>query len=699
MIGGRQPLRGGKPGDRRVRVERKHNPYFRYTGKGVLTARPAASAPTTQLGLALDRARRAILGRPLANEEEIGERLSKTKALAIFSSDAISSSAYATEEILRALLLGGGIALLTLSVPIAIGVAALLAVVAISYRQVCVAYPSGGGSYSVSKANFGRLASLVAASALLIDYVLTVAVSISSASEQIVAALPGLHDLQVEIAVAAIVLVTLGNLRGLRESGSIFAIPTYLFVGAALLMIGIGSWQIVVGGQGVTAQTVGAAEDLTGLAMLVLLLKAFASGAVALTGVEAIATGVPAFKPPESKNAATTLAVMAVLLAVLFVGITFLASGFGVVPNDQTTVIAQVAGHVFGDGSIGYFLFLSFATLILILAANTSFNAFPRLTAILAVDGFIPRQFGLRGDRLAFTTGILVLGGMAILLVVGFHGETHLLIPLYAVGVFIDFTISQSGMVRHWLRTRPPGYRKRLAINASGAVVTGVVAVVVTSVKIPGSLVVLLLIPCLVGSMLLISRQYQSMSRQLAVKPGVIFRQPQRNERVVIPVPNLSRPVVQAVQVGRTLSDDVQVVHVTDDREEGERLRVQFEHQFPGVPFVIVESPYRSLVRPFVTYLDVTTRDADAMTMVIIPEYVARHWWERVLYNQTAKRLRAALLDRHDTVVAAVPYRREPIPHHQKPAAYRPDPGSREVRPGTPTADEPVAGPRDGPGA
>ncbi len=658
MIGGREPLRGNKPGDRRVRVERPQSPYFRYTGKGVLTAKPAANAPTTPVGQALERTRRAVIGRPLSNEEEIGERLSKTKALAIFSSDAISSSAYATEEILRALLVGG-LAALAYSVPVAIGIAVLLGVVAISYRQVCMAYPTGGGSYSVSKANFGRLASLVAASALLIDYVLTVAVSISSASEQIVVAVPGLRDLQVEIAVVAIVLVTLGNLRGLRESGSIFAIPTYLFVFSAMLMIGIGGWQILVEGQGVPPATQAATEDLAGVAMLLLLLRAFASGAVALTGVEAIATGVPAFKPPESRNAAATLAVMAGLLAILFVGITFLASGFAVVPNEHSTVISQVAGHVFGTSSVGYFLFLSFATLILVLAANTSFNAFPRLAAILAVDGFIPRQFSLRGDRLAFTTGILVLGLVAITLVVAFHGETHLLIPLYAVGVFIDFTISQSGMVRHWLRTRPPGYRYRLAINASGAVVTGVVAVVVTSVKAPGSLVVVVLIPILVGIMLLVHRQYEGMTRQLAVKPDVVFRQPQRNERVVIPIPNLSRPVVQAIQVGRSLSDDVQVVHITSEREEGELLRQQFEHQFPGVPFVIVESPYRALVRPFVTYLDVTTRDADAMTMVIIPEFVARHWWERLLYNQTAKRLRVALLDRHDTVVAAVPYRRE----------------------------------------
>jgi amino acid transporter len=663
MIGGRQPLRGNKPGDRRVRVDRPEARYFRYTDKNVLTAKAAASAPTTATGRAWERVRRVLIGRPLASEEEAGERLSKAKALAIFSSDAISSSAYATEEILRALLFGTvgvSLAALAWSVPVAVAVAILLAVVAISYRQVCMAYPTGGGSYSVSKANFGRMASLVAASALLIDYVLTVAVSISSASEQVVAALPGLHDIQVEIAVAAIVLVTLGNLRGLRESGNVFAAPTYLFVGMALLMIVMGTFQIVVQGQGGPApSTIRASEELTTVALLVLLLRAFASGAVALTGVEAIATGVPAFRPPESRNAATTLGVMAVLLAVLFVGITFLASGFGVVPDDQRTVIAQVAGHVFGTDSIGYLLFLTFATLILVLAANTSFAAFPRLTAILARDGYFPRHFGLRGDRLAFTTGILVLGGVATILVVAFEGDTHSLIPLYAVGVFIDFTISQSGMVRHWLRTRPPGYRRRLAINTFGAIITGTVAVIVTLMKLPGSLVVVVLIPLLVALMLGIARQYEGMTRQLEVRSDLVFGQPRKRERVVIPVPSLSRAVVQAIQVGRALSDDVQVVHVTEDLDEGEALRRTFERQFPGVPFVIVESPYRALVQPFVTWLDVAHREPDTMTIVVIPEYVARHWWERVLYNQTARRLRSALLGRPATVVTAVPYRRE----------------------------------------
>jgi amino acid transporter len=685
MIGGRQPLRGHKPGDRRVRVERPQARYFRYTGKNVLTAKAAASAPTTSMGRALDQVKRTLIGVPLANDDEAGERLSKTKALAIFRSDANSSSAYATEEILLTLAVGGGLAALAFSVPVAIAIALLLGIVAISYRQVCLAYPTGGGSYSVSRANFGEIPSLIAASALMIDYVLTVAVSISSASDQVVAALPDLAPIQVEIAVLAVVLMIVGNLRGVRESGNIFAAPTYLFVGMALLMIGVGVWQVVVEGRATpVAVETGALEGMTSVAILLLLLRAFASGAVALTGVEAIATGVPAFKPPEARNAARTLGVMAALLATLFIGLTFLASELGIQSEAGTTVIAQIAGQVFGNPSLGFYLFLTFATLILVLAANTSFNAFPRLAAILASDGYIPRQFALRGDRLAFTVGIVVLGGIATVLVVITGANIDALIPLYAVGVFIDFTISQSGMVRHWLRTRPAGFRQRLTVNAVGAVVTGVIAIVVVSVKAPGSLLVIVLIPVLVMGMRFVSRQYEGMGRQLEVRPDIVFGQPRKKERVVIPVPNLSRAVVQAIQVGRALSDDVQVVHVTEDLEQGEALRQVFERQFPGVPFVIVESPYRALVQPFVTYLDIAYRGTDTMTIVVIPEYVARHWWERVLYNQTARRLRSALLGRPGTVVTAVPYRRED-PH--LPGGTRTHDGTAPPEPPTPPDD------------
>ena len=675
MIGGRRPLQGRKPGDRRVRVERPHAPYFRYTGEGTLTAKEAASVPTTPGAKLIAKVRAVLLGRPLHQAEELGERLSKPKALAIFSSDAISSSAYATEEIILAFILGGAaLTALAWSLPVAIGIAALLAVVAFSYRQVCIAYPTGGGSYSVSKANFGRLASLVAASALLIDYNLTAAVSTSSAVEQIVSAFPALGDVRVIIGVGALGLITLANLRGVREAGNIFAVPTYLFMFSAFAMIAIGTYRIVVlGEQHVPPpEVVEATANTAGAVSLFLLLRAFASGAVALTGTEAIATGVPAFKPPEARNAATTLVVMAAVLTVLFVGITFLATNFAIYPTvpelfgevPHKTVIAQVAETVFGT-SVLFYLFQAFTALLLFLAANTSFAAFPRLAAVLGEDGFFPRQFSLRGDRLAFSMGILLLGLIAASLVVIAGGRTHALIPLYAVGVFIDFTISQAGMIRHWLRTRDPGWRYRLVINAVGCAATAVVAIVVTGVKfLDGAWFVVVLIPILVSMMLFIRREYDGQEKELHVRDDLVIEGPHREQRVVIPVNGINRAVVQAVNFGRTLSRDVRAVFVTEDAEHGEALRARWERQVPGVPLVIVESPYRAVISPVLAYLDVLDQawppDKEApITIVVLPEYVARHWWERLLYNQTSKRLKAAILGREHTVIADVPYRRE----------------------------------------
>ncbi|HKG18989.1 MAG TPA: APC family permease, partial [Candidatus Limnocylindrales bacterium] len=582
---------------------------------------------------------------------------------------AISSSAYATEEILRVLVLAGTGALL-LSLPIAAAIALLLAVVASSYRQIGYAYPSGGGAYAVAKANIGTIASLVAAGALLVDYIMTVAVSTASAVEQIVSAVPELFDGSVIIGVAAIVLITIGNLRGLRESGNIFAIPTYLFVGSALLMIALGAVRIVLNGEGHPPPAMPAGSDPLQPIGLILIMRAFASGSVALTGTEAIANGVPAFKPPESRNAGTTLLAMAALLAVLFVGITFVADSFGIVPVDEPvkqTVISQVAATVYGNGSIPFYLFQAFTALILFLAANTSYNAFPRLAAILAVDGFMPRQFGFKGDRLAFTLGIVILSAAAIGLLVAFGGDTHALIPLYSVGVFVSFTISQGGMVRHWLRERVSGWRWRLAINGLGCVLTGIVAVVVTVAKAPESLLVAIVIPVLVAIMIFIHRQYRSASAQLAVREHGVLPGPHREERVIVPIPGLNRAVVQAINVARSIADDVRAVLVSDDPEMAARLRERWDRQLPDVPLVIVESPYRALIGPLHAYLDVLDQawppdKPEPITFVVIPEYVASHWWERILYNQSAKRLRAALLGRQHTVVVNVPYRREAEP-------------------------------------
>jgi amino acid transporter len=672
-------LHGRKPGDRRVRVERPHSEFFRYSGPGQFVAREAASRPRTALGRLFERVRHVLLGRPLSIHEELDQRLSKKKALAIFSSDAISSSAYATEEILRVLVLAGAGALL-LSLPIAIGIALLLGVVSISYRQEIHAYPSGGGDYAVARANLPGIFALIVAGALLVDYVMTVAVSTSSAVEQVISALPGLEDIRIEIAIVAILLIMLGNLRGLRESGNIFAVPTYIFVFSTLAIIVIGLFRIVVLGESAPPpEPLPGAADPLQIAGFVLIIKAFASGSVALTGTEAIANGVPAFKPSEPRNAATTLTVMAILLAVLFIGLTFVADSFGIVPRDNPTrtVISQVAATIYGDNTILFYLYQAFTALILFLAANTSFNAFPRLAAILSRDGYMPRTFSFRGDRLAFTSGIIILSVAAIALIVAFGGVTTALIPLYAVGVFMAFTIGQVGLVKHWLSERSHGWRKKLGINAFGATLTGVVFLVVLAAKAPTSLLVAVIIPILIGIMVFIHRQYQASTDQLAMREDAVIPPPRREERVIVPVPGINRAVVQAVNVARSIAPDIRAVLISDEPEEAARIRERWEHQLPHVPLVIVESPYRALVGPMLAYLDVLDKawpedKEDPITFVVVPEYVARHWWERILYNQSANRLRSALLGRPHTVVVNVPYRREEEDKSEKPEETRP---------------------------
>jgi amino acid transporter len=667
VIGGRRPLRGRRPGDVRVEVERPHAGFFRYTGPGQLTAREAASQPETPLGRTFARVRAVLFGRPLSIHDEITERLSKTKALAIFSSDPISSSAYATEEILRVLVLAGTGALL-LSLPIAAAISLLLAAVAFSYRQICRVYPQGGGDYAVARANLGMLPSLAVAGALLVDYVMTVAVSTSSAIEQVASAVPALFDVRVGIGVAVIVLIMIANLRGIRESGNIFAIPTYLFVAATMVMIGLGLYRVVVLGEVHSAPPVPAGTALEPVGLL-LILRAFASGSVALTGTEAIANGVPAFKPPEARNAATTLAAVAALLAILFLGITFVADSFGIVPilEPKRTVISQVAATVFGQASIPFYFFQAVTALILFLAANTSYNAFPRLAAILARDGFMPRSFSFRGDRLAFTSGIVLLSIVAVGMLVAFQGDTHALIPLYSIGVFVSFTVGQAGMIRYWRRERPIGWRRGLLINGFGAVLTGIVAVVVLVAKAPESLLVAVIIPILVVVMLFVHRQYRASADHLAIRSDLVVPPPRREERAIVPVPGINRAVVQAVNVARSIAPDVRAVLISDEPAEAKDVRRQWERHLPGVPLVIVESPYRALVGPLLAYLDALDRSwpddkLEPITFVVIPEYVARSWWERILYNQSAKRLRAALVGRPHTVVVSVPYRREEEP-------------------------------------
>jgi amino acid transporter len=520
----------------------------------------------------------------------------------------------------------------------------------------------------VAKENLGQIFGLIAAGALMIDYVMTVAVSTASAVAQAYSVWPGLYNIRIEIGIASIALITIGNLRGLRESGNIFALPTYLFVGLALLTIGIGLARAMTGQLPIVPVPPQVPPPGTEVLSIFLLLRAFAGGSVALTGVEAIANGVPAFKPPESKNAANTMTLMAILLGVLFVGFMFLADRMGFRPaviGGGPTAIAQLGTAVFGDGS-PLFVALQVATaLILFLAVNTSFNAFPRLAAILAGDGYMPRQFGFRGDRLAYSYGIVILAGVAGLLLIAFQGDTHLLIPLYSVGVFVCFTLSQVGMVRHWIVDHGSGWRWRAVVNAFGGLLTLVVLIVVVSVKFAGGAwLVVVLVPLLVGLMLFIHRQYATSARALALRPDQVVAPPHREERVVVPISGLSRAVVQAVNVGRSISSDVRAVLVVDDHAYAEQVRDEWARQVPGVSLVIVESPYRALTGPFLAYLDVLDQawspDKDApITFVVIPEYVPRHWWERILYNQTTSQLRRALLGRPNTVITNVPYRGE----------------------------------------
>jgi amino acid transporter len=653
-------LVGRHAADRRIRATPRRSRYFRHAGPGVVVARPEAVEPTRVFERLGWRVRRALFGRLLASEEESEERLSKVKALATFSSDNLSSVAYATELIMFSLL-SAGAATFWLVMPISGLIVTIFLIIVISYRQTIRAYPGGGGSYIVAKDNLGTGAGLIAAAALLTDYVLTVSVSVAAGIAAVLSAFPGAFDaLRVPLSVAAILLVMTVNLRGIRESGTIFAIPTYLFLVTTLGVIGIGVARVLLGDPPHVGTVVPAVVPVESLGAL-LLMRAFADGCSAITGVEAVSNGVPAFKPPEWRNARTTLTVMGILVATMFLGLSYLAGVTGAMPAaNGETVISQIGRSVYGTGPL-YYLFQLATTGVLILAANTSFADFPRLSSILARDGFMPSRFAFRGERLAFSAGIVVLALVAVVVLVAFGGRVELLIPLYAIGVFTSITLSQAGMVRHWLRTRDAGWRRSAVINGFGAVATGIVTVIFAVAKFAlGAWLIVLIIPVLVLAMLFVYRQYARRRVEAHVRPDVVIGPPRRHQRVIVPVPDISRDVVNALKFARTMSDEVLAVHVTDDVDEGERLRERFKEQLPGVPLVIVESPYRQLVRPFVRYLeDAASRDDEDVLVVLLPEYVARHWWERFLYNENARRIERALLGRPNILVAAVPYRRD----------------------------------------
>jgi len=660
----REVRQGTLPGNTRVRIVLPSQRSFRRLGTGVLEATELTQAPQGGLAHAIYSIKRVLIGAPLTTAQAENERLTKFKALAVLSSDAISSVAYATEAILISLVAAGS-GNLGLTLPISFAIVTLLAIVAISYRQTIPAYPNGGGSYIVAKDNLGTLAGLVAAASLLIDYVLTVSVSISSGVQNLASLFTGLAPYVVIIDVALVIFVTVVNLRGVRESGSIFAIPTYIFIASALLLIIVGfvksffvQHNPVIG----HFQFVASTEPLT----LFLILKSFAAGCSAMTGVEAISNGVPAFKKPEPRNAAKTLTWMAVILGTLFIGITMLATSYHVEANaaGNPTVIAQIATQVFTGPLFFMFPVFQLATLfILTLAANTSYSDFPRLASLLARDKFLPGQFAFRGDRLAFSTGIVFLAVLASLLLVVFNGNTTQLINLYAVGVFMSFTLSQSGMVRHWwrLRREHKGWQRSMVINALGALTTLLVSLIISSTKfLEGAWIVVVLIPVLVIMFLSIHRHYQRVERErvtdIPIHPKDI------HHRLIVPVAGLDRAAIQSLAYARSITSHVTAVHIAVDMSDADHVRdiwQKWQKQLTEdeeTHLIIIESPYRSLTRPLLAYIDTVHElfPNDTLT-VILPEFVVAHWWEHFLHNQTALRLKAALLFRPGIVVTSVP--------------------------------------------
>ena len=606
--------------------------------------------------MSVQRLKRVLVGRPIPTSLDQHERLSRVTGLAVFASDALSSVAYATEAILL-VLVAAGTAALGVSLPIAIAIAVLVAIVVTSFRQSILAYPKGGGAYVVTRENLGRYPSLVAGAALLIDYVLTVAVSVAAGIDAITSAIPPLLPYRVTLCVAGVVTIALANLRGVRESGRLFAAPTYVFVGAYLSMIVWGLVQWLRGELGAVPppapESASAVEALT----LFLALRAFASGCAALTGIEAVSDGVPAFRTPEAQNARQVLAALGLILIVLFVGITFLVYTFHITPAPGETTNSQLARHVFGLSPL-YYLVQGVTTLILILAANTSFADFPRVASFLARDGFVPRQFANRGDRLAYSNGILILTVLSVALLVVFRGDTHALIPLYAVGVFLSFTLKQASMVRYWVRGRQPGWVSGVSVQAVGATVTGLVMIVIAVTKFThGAWIVVVLIPILVVAFVTVRRHYDQVARQLSIEGPGVAEPPLAGHTVLVLVGDVHRGVLRALRYARALSENARGVYVEITPEQTRRVEERWSRFAGGMPLVVLRSPYRSVAGPLLEYLDLLQRQAaDDLVTIILPEFIPARWWQHLLHNQTALLIKGALLFRRGVIVTNVPY-------------------------------------------
>jgi len=587
-----------------------------------------------------------LIGPPLPTQRLAGERLNKIRALAAFSPDALSSIAYANQEIFLGLAIAGA-AGLAYSLPIGLVIVGILVTVAISYAQTLPAYPTGGGSYTVASANLGRRIGLLAASCLLIDYVLTAAVSLTAGVAAIASAFPALWPYRVVLSLAFLVLITLANLRGLREAGTLMAVPVYFFLGSYLMMLAVGVVKALLGSpESFSATAPAPSEPLTAW----LVLHALAAGCTALTGIEAISNGVPAFNPPEAKNAVRTLLVMALLMGTLFLGTIGLTQYFAVVAGPDETILSALVRRVLGT-NILYVIVQTATLLILVVAANTSFADFPRVASILAKDGYAPRQLSSLGDRLVFSNGMLLLAGLTGLLIVVFNGDTHALIPLFAVGVFLAFTLSQAGMVVHWLRARGPLWGLKAVINGIGALATTItLGAVLISKFVEGAWLVVLLIPVLLLAFYTVKQHYQEVARQLTLGDATpeAVAAPLRAPHVVLPVSGVHRGIVEALRYARSISDRVTAVYVEVNPGDADRVRQQWEKWGQGVPLVVVPSPYRSIVEPLLEYLDqLDAESGDGQpASILLPEFVPARWWQHLLHNQTAWLLKLALLYR-----------------------------------------------------
>ncbi len=596
--------------------------------------------------------KRWLVGDPLKSTQLVHERLSKTIALAILSSNSISSVAYATEEILLVLVLAGTAAI-AWSIPVSLAILFLIVALTLSYRQIIYEYPEGGGAYVVARNNLGVQPSLIGAAALMIDYVLTVAVSVAAGIAALTSAVPSLFEYRVALGLAAIIFIIVINLRGVRESGKFFAVPTFFGIGVIGVMVGVGIIQTLFGqADSFSPDHRTAVEELT----IFLILRSVAAGCTAVTGMEVVSNSVKAFRPPESKNASATMIWMSLILASLFMGITFLASHGGIQPKTDETIVSQLARITFGSGAL-YYSIQAGTMLLLILAANSAFAAFPQLASILARDGYMPRQMATFGDRLVFSNGIIVLGIIACFLLVLFHGDTHALIPLYAVGVFISFTLSQTGMVRRWLTKKGPHWQTKLIVNGVGAVTTGGGIIIISSTKFThGAWIVFLLIILLVFMFRSIRSHYKAVTEQIALTRDHRPPLPRRNV-VVIPINGVNQAVIRAVDYARSRPGEIQAVMVDVDAESTARIQIQWAQWGCGVRLSVLPCPYRSVLSSFLDYVEeLLKKEPDTWVTVVIPEILPAHWWQGILHNQRALLLKTALLFKERVILTDVPF-------------------------------------------